>query len=217
MFIGYFNLANTVTLLGLVSSIVAVLCASEESNGVGMYKLAIIMFLIAGLCDMFDGRIARGTGVRKRREKIFGIQLDSLADIVSFGVAPALIVYNMGYSGVADLMIYLVFIVCGAIRLAYFNTQALSDTPDMNMKHFTGVPIPFSCVALPFLVLLTAFIKNTEITRWIFRAFFLLGGLSFILKIRIKKIGLKTQLGIVVFEIICVLILLFVDELHLPL
>ncbi|MDD4422949.1 MAG: hypothetical protein PHD46_07970, partial [Eubacteriales bacterium] len=74
-----------------------------------------------------------------------------------------------------------------------------------------------SCVALPFLVLLTAFIKNTEITRWIFRAFFLLGGLSFILKIRIKKIGLKTQLGIVVFEIICVLILLFVDELHLPL
>lgn len=211
MFIGYFNLANTVTMLGLMSSVVAVFCASQ-----GDYKIALVMFLIAGLCDMFDGKIARGTGTRQRREKIFGIQLDSLADLVSFGVVPTLIVYHMGFNSVPDLIIYLIFIVCGAIRLAYFNTQALSDTPDLNMKFFTGVPIPFSCVGLPFLVLLTALVEDAAVTTWLFRAFFLLTGLAFILRIRIKKFGIKLLLTVAAIEIVCLIIIAFTKEFHLP-
>ena len=81
MFIGYYNLANTVTLLGLSSAVMAVFCASQ-----GFYKLAVVMFLFAGLCDMFDGRIARrAASGKQQRERIFGIQIDSLADVVSFG------------------------------------------------------------------------------------------------------------------------------------
>lgn len=203
MFIGYFNLANTVTLLGLVSSVMAVFCASQ-----GSIKLAVLMFLFAGLCDMFDGRIARGSKRRIKREKIYGIQLDSLADVVSFGVVPAFIVYNMGYTGVLDLVFYLIFIICGAVRLAYFNTQALSDTPDLNMKSFTGVPIPFSCVMLPVLILIDSFLPdNSLFMTWLFRAFFLLVGIAFITRIKIKKFGIKFLLGVVVFEIICLIIL----------
>ncbi|HOJ47907.1 MAG TPA: CDP-alcohol phosphatidyltransferase family protein [Bacillota bacterium] len=200
MFIGYFSLANTITLLGLASSVVAIFCSSQK-----MYPLAVVMLLIAGLCDMFDGRIARVAASRAKREKIYGVQLDSLADVISFGVVPALIAYNMGYRDVLDLILYIFFIVCGAIRLAYFNTQALSDTPDLNMKYFTGVPIPVSCVLLPFLILISMLIDNLAVTSWIFRIFFLLLGVAYILKIRIRKFGLKTLATAAVFDIACLI------------
>ncbi|HAN20800.1 MAG: hypothetical protein A2Y15_03500 [Clostridiales bacterium GWF2_36_10] len=211
MFIGYFSLANTVTLLGLSSSIMAVFCASQ-----GLYPLALIMFMFAGLCDMFDGRIARGTSGRIRREKIYGIQLDSLADLVSFGVVPALIVHKMGYNEVIDLILYLIFIVCGATRLAYFNTQALSDSPDLNMKTFTGLPIPFSCAALPVLVLFTTFVEP-NITVWLFRAFFLLTSFAFILRIKIKKFSMNFLMAIGGFDVLCLILLsFFADNIKLP-
>lgn len=220
MFIGYFNLANSVTLLGLVSSVMAIFCASQGVQDEKMFKLAIVMFLFAGLCDMFDGKIARGSGARQRREKIYGIQLDSLADVVSFGVVPTLIVYNMGYGkgeyDWIDLIIYLIFIICGATRLAYFNTQALSDTPDLNMKYFTGLPIPFSCVALPVLVLLTTIIKDFGVTQWLFRIFFLFTGIAYVLRIKIKKFSMKTLLVVCVFEIICIVLLLLSKAFYIP-
>lgn len=207
MFIGYFSLANTVTLLGLASSVMAVFCSSQK-----LYPLAVLMLLFAGLCDMFDGRIARVTSGRARREKIYGVQLDSLADVISFGVVPALIAYNMGYQGVIDLILYLVFIICGAIRLAYFNTQALSDTPDMNMKYFTGVPIPVSCVLLPFMILISMLINDLSISQWLFRVFFLLLGIAYILKIRIKKFGLRVLATAAVFDIACLVAIALLNK-----
>ncbi len=206
MFIGYFSLANTVTLLGLASSVMAVFCSSQK-----LYPLAVVMLLFAGLCDMFDGRIARISSNRARREKIYGVQLDSLSDVISFGVVPALIAYNMGYQGVLDLILYLVFIICGAIRLSYFNTQALSDTPDMNMKYFTGVPIPMSCVLLPFMILISMLINDLSITSWLFRVFFLLLGIAYVLKIRIKKFGLNVLATAAVFDIACLIAIALLD------
>ncbi len=203
MFIGFYNLANTVTLLGLASSVMAMFCAIQQEH-----ELAIVMLLFAGLCDLFDGRIARGSSTRIRREKIYGIQIDSLADIVSFGVAPAFIVYNMGFDRVTDLLLYLFFIICGATRLAYFNTQALSETKDLNMKHYTGIPIPFSCVMLPPLVLIATFLKEPAVTAWIFRVFFFLVGTAYILRIRIKKAGMRFSLVVMGFEVLCVVLLI---------
>lgn len=207
MFIGYFNLANTVTLLGLASSIMAIFCANQ-----GLYTLALVMLLFAGLCDMFDGRIARNLRGRLRRDKVYGIQLDSLADIVSFGVVPAMLAYNMGFKGVVDLLVYLFFIICGAVRLAYYNTQALTNTKDLNVRFYTGVPIPFSCVFFPLLFIMTIFIKNPEITVWIFRAFFVLLGIAYVLKIKIKKFGTKFLLSTFVFDLICLVIIAFSGE-----
>jgi CDP-diacylglycerol--serine O-phosphatidyltransferase len=169
------------------------------------------MLLFAGLCDMFDGRIARISSNRARSEKIYGVQLDSLSDVISFGVVPALIAYNMGYQGVLDLILYLVFIICGAIRLSYFNTQALSDTPDMNMKYFTGVPIPMSCVLLPFMILISMLINDLSITSWLFRVFFLLLGIAYVLKIRIKKFGLNVLATAAVFDIACLIAIALLD------
>lgn len=100
------------------------------------YTTAAVVILIAMLFDSFDGKIARLTNSTSR----FGVEYDSLSDIVSFGVAPGLLIYTWAlndYGKIGWLAVFL-FVACGAMRLARFNTQASST----EMKYFTGLPIP---------------------------------------------------------------------------
>ena len=100
------------------------------------YVTAAIAILIAMLFDGFDGKIARLTNSTSR----FGVEFDSLSDLVSFGVAPGLLIYTWalnGYGKIGWLAVFL-FVVCGAMRLARFNVQtSVSDS-----KYFLGLPIP---------------------------------------------------------------------------
>lgn len=100
------------------------------------FVIAAIAILIAMLFDGFDGKIARLTNSTSR----FGVEFDSLSDLVSFGVAPGLLIYTWalkGYGKIGWLAVFL-FVVCGAMRLARFNVQsAVSDK-----KYFIGLPIP---------------------------------------------------------------------------
>ena len=108
MFIGYYNIANLVTLLGLVSSVLACFNAMN-----GNIKMGVVMFLLAGLCDMFDGRIARSMKMRSGREKLFGVQIDTVCDMVSFGLTPVIIGYALGMRGVFDILVFfLVLLMC---------------------------------------------------------------------------------------------------------
>lgn len=100
------------------------------------YTTAAMAILLAMLFDAFDGKIARLTHSTSR----FGVEYDSLADLASFGVAPGLLIYTWalnGYGKLGWLAVFL-FVACGAMRLARFNTQA-SGTAS---KYFTGLPIP---------------------------------------------------------------------------
>lgn len=203
MFIGYYNLANSITIFGLAFSLAAIFSTTQKHHGI-----AIVLLLLAGICDLLDGKIARRIGKRRVRERVFGIQIDSLADLISFGVAPAFIVYNLGFIEVVDLLLYMFFIISGAIRLAYFNTQALVDTKNLQMKYYTGLPIPFSCILLPPVLLIAVFINNPDVNLWIFRAFFLILGLLYIMKFRIKKPANKKLLGVFIFELIVITALL---------
>ncbi|MBQ3194859.1 MAG: CDP-alcohol phosphatidyltransferase family protein [Clostridia bacterium] len=198
MFIGVYNLANFVTLLGLASAIVA--CFSAGTN----ILLAVCMFLLSGLCDMFDGRIARGAGSRTRKEKLFGIQIDTVCDMVSFGIAPVVIAYHCGFNRWYDMAVYIVYAGCAAIRLAYFNTQAIEETPDLNMKAFTGVPVPFSCMVLPPLMIANALIDSRAIVNIIFAAVYFAVGIAFIVNIKIKKLNIPQSVALIAFELCCV-------------
>src|SRR3990172_7525997 len=106
------------------------------------YVTAAISILIAMLFDGFDGKIARLTNSTSR----FGVAFDSLADLVSFGVAPGLLIYTWalnGYGKIGWLAVFL-FVVCGAMRLARFNVQtSVSDN-----KFFMGLPIPAAAVLI---------------------------------------------------------------------
>ena len=214
MFIGYYNLANAITLTGLVSAVLSCFVAIKARGDgtaidVNMINIAVVLFLTSGLCDMFDGRIARGYGSRTRKEKLFGIQIDSLCDMVSFGIAPVVIAYCAGYDEIWHIIPYCLYSVCGAIRLAYFNTQAVEETPDLNMKCFTGVPIPVCCLTVPPIMLLNKIIDNAT-ESWVaiaFAAVYLLTGIAFIINVKIKKLSIMQSLILVAIVLVSVVML----------
>jgi CDP-diacylglycerol--serine O-phosphatidyltransferase len=138
---------NILTLLALCSGMTAIRFGLEEH-----YRQAVIAILVAGIFDGIDGRIARllkGTSE-------FGAELDSLSDFVSFGVAPALLIYLWSMQSLSSLgwVVALLFTICCGLRLARFNTQIGADLPPYAYNFFTGVPAPAgACLALIPMVL----------------------------------------------------------------
>jgi CDP-diacylglycerol--serine O-phosphatidyltransferase len=104
---------------------------------------AFILLPTALLFDVLDGYVAR---LVKRRQSVLGADLDSLADVISFGVAPAVLGFTLGLRGGWDMAILTYFVVCGVSRLARFNVtaSALADESTGKVKYFEGTPIPTS-------------------------------------------------------------------------
>lgn len=102
----------------------------------GHLDLAVLCLALSGLCDMFDGKIARTKKDRTEIEKRFGIQIDSLCDIVCFGVGPAIICYCMGMNGIVGVLILMFYVLAGLIRLAWFNVteECRQDETTENRK-----------------------------------------------------------------------------------
>ena len=93
-FIGYYNYTVILTYISLFCSIAGMLFTVN-----GWYKMAVLCLALSGLCDMFDGKIARRKTDRTDDEKCFGIQIDSLCDMVCFGAFPILLAYSLGMRG----------------------------------------------------------------------------------------------------------------------
>ena len=128
---GVFLLPVTITSLGLLSGFYSIVSSIN-----GHFEVAAVMIAVAFVCDGLDGRVARAS----RTSSEFGVEYDSLSDVVAFGVAPAMPCVLVGaptgrYIGI---VIAGMFVVCGALRLARFNIQ--TDTVDKN--RFVGLPIP---------------------------------------------------------------------------
>ncbi|MBQ9848510.1 MAG: CDP-alcohol phosphatidyltransferase family protein [Clostridia bacterium] len=209
MFIGHYSLANGLTLFGLLSSVTSCFLAAK-----GNFKFAVYMLFLACICDMFDGKIARSTPNRTAQQKFYGVQLDSLCDVISFGVTPCFIAFSFGFDGILDVIIYGIFVMCGAIRLAYFNTLA-NENPGKSSKSFRGVPIPVSVGVVIFLFLLTTFI-SADITLWIFRIFYLGLAIGFILNIKIKKPDMKKGAIFLAGQIILLILLVVLGDCKMP-
>ena len=112
--------------------------------------IAFLLLPAALLCDVLDGYVAR---LNKRRQSLLGADLDSLADVISFGVAPAVLGFTLGLRGGADMLVLAYFVVCGVSRLARFNVTAaaLADSATGKVKYFEGTPIPTSIVIVMIL------------------------------------------------------------------
>ena len=144
---------NIVTLAGLCAGLSAVRFALLER-----WELSVALLIIAAVIDGMDGRLARMLNATSN----FGAQLDSLADFLSFGVAPALVLYMWLLHEVKGLgwMVVLVYAVCGALRLARFNTRIFDESAkskaenQLSDEFFTGVPAPAGAMlcVLPLVV-----------------------------------------------------------------
>jgi CDP-diacylglycerol---serine O-phosphatidyltransferase len=106
---------------------------------------AFILLPLALAFDIADGMVARWD---RSRQSVLGADLDSLADVISFGVAPAVLGFTLGLRGGWDMLILTYFVVCGVSRLARFNVtaQALADAETGKVRYFEGTPIPTSIV-----------------------------------------------------------------------
>lgn len=138
---GIYLLPNLLTIAGLFAGFYAIVSAME-----GYFNYAAIAIFIAMLMDFFDGRVARLTNT----QSAFGAELDSLSDMVSFGVAPALVIYSWSLEGLGKLgwLAAFVFAAAGALRLARFNTQVLVA----DKRYFQGLPIPAAAGVLASMV-----------------------------------------------------------------
>ena len=127
-------LPNAITLIGVCIGLSSIKFAID-----GKFAIAIIAILFAGLMDALDGRIAR---LIKGTSKI-GKELDSLGDVISFGVAPALIMYfwNLQYLDKLGWFVCLIYVICVALRLARFNINS-DDEPSWKDNFFEGMPSP---------------------------------------------------------------------------
>src|SRR4026207_267265 len=116
---------------------------------------AFILLPTALVCDVLDGYVAR---LNPKRQSVLGADLDSLADVISFGVAPAVLGFTLGLRGGWDMLILTFFVVCGVSRLARFNVTAaaLADETTGKVKYFEGTPIPTSILIVGLLGLAVA-------------------------------------------------------------
>jgi CDP-diacylglycerol--serine O-phosphatidyltransferase len=142
----WFTLGNAVCGVG---SLFSTLTYIETGHPRHVY-FACALVLAALVFDILDGRIARW----RQKSSAMGRELDSLADVISFGVAPALIAYGCGMQGLYDRVVLAYFVACGVSRLARFNITAetLADVSG-KVKYFEGTPIPTSIVLVGLLAL----------------------------------------------------------------
>ncbi|MGP1433783.1 MAG: CDP-alcohol phosphatidyltransferase family protein [Catonella sp.] len=149
--LGYYNYTVVLTYLGMLSAFVGILMIFEYNLSV-----AVVCLMVAGVCDMFDGMVA-ATKERDDREKRFGIQIDSLSDLISFGVFPALFVYSLpGYTILSGVLASF-YLLAALIRLAYFNVleeERQRETTKPRTIYF-GLPVTTIAISLPAVYILS--------------------------------------------------------------
>jgi CDP-diacylglycerol--serine O-phosphatidyltransferase len=161
--------ANTITLINIIFGSLSLISTLHEN-----YKYAAVFILLAVVMDSLDGRIARRLGIISD----MGKELDSLCDLVSFGVAPALLVYSQDLYFIQyelGLLAAILYIMCGAFRLARFNVLNIKE-------YFVGVPITFAGAMLAIMSLLYSYLPNYSLILVV-----VLFSLLMISNIKIKK------------------------------
>ena len=180
--IGYYNYTIILTYLGLMSGVLGIYNAIE-----GKTIISIICLMLSGFCDMFDGLVAR-TKDRTDDEKRFGIQLDSLSDLICFGVLPTLIVYSsIGFNNPICMLIYIFYILSAYTRLAYFNVieEKRQNVEKGARKEYEGLPV--TIVALMLLIII---------------------GICFITKFKLKKAKRDGIIALVIIGVLELILLI---------
>ena len=143
--LGVYNYTVVLTYFSMLISFAGLACAER-----GDLRGALLCLMLSGVCDMFDGKIA-STKVRTTREKRFGVQIDSLSDLVCFGVLPARIVCRLAGNGPLGFYAGGIYLLCALIRLAWFNVdeEERQDRETGSRQVYLGLPVTTAALLLP--------------------------------------------------------------------
>jgi CDP-diacylglycerol--serine O-phosphatidyltransferase len=178
-FIGIINAPNAITLVGLIASIETVFLALR-----GRFELALIALMFAGLCDIYDGWVARKLKTNPH-EQVFGSQLDTIIDMASFGIVPPVFFFALGLNSLLDEALFLFYASCAAMRLAAFNTMLIES--DGKISSYTGLPVTYVSWIFPLLMVLGAF-TSPAVYLPVARLLILVVAVLFITNVRIPKL-----------------------------
>ena len=186
-FIGFYDYTVILTYMSLISSVFGITQAIH-----GDYKQAVLCLAFSGICDAFDRRGARTKKNRTEDEKNFGIQLDSLCDVVCFGVFPALICYLLGVRGLLGLFLVFFYCTCAVIRLAFFNVLEAKrqKTEGGCNKEYRGLPVTSIAFILP-LTFWVQFLVPDLVFLILLHLVLGVVGFLFILDFKLRKPSLK--------------------------
>ncbi|SHO57532.1 CDP-alcohol phosphatidyltransferase family protein [Vibrio quintilis] len=180
--IGIYNAPACVTMLGLIASVFACTLAIN-----GNHEFALTALIWAGIFDLFDGMVARRT-TRTETESRFGVQIDSIVDVISFGITPAIILTTMHHN-IWSLIIAVFYVCAAAQRLAYFNVLQESVVKENSTtKSYLGLPVTFAALIFGVGLFPVVTLSQTAATHYA-NGLMLLTGILFITPFTMKKPG----------------------------
>ena len=215
--LGVYNYTVVLTYVGMLFAFAGI--HFVFSNNDRSFILALLCLMVAGVMDMFDGKVASTKKDRTPSEKLFGIQIDSMADIISYGVFPSLIVYKLvigdkqypvdhPWQARIVICVCALYLLCALIRLSYFNVDEMERQSQTNeSRHeYRGLPVTSVAVVLPAVFIVSYFTGNSRPPILPATIFLFIMALAFITPFKMLKPHLIGK---------CVLILIGVVELVL--
>ncbi len=198
--LGYRNIALPVTAAAVMANILGVWLTFKGHVDAGM-----VCLIISGLMDMFDGPLARRQK-RSEDEIIFGVELDSLADVINFGFVPPILLYASGLVQWFYLPFFLVYVLSALVRLAYFNVQAIRRIQaGETSKSFVGLPVTSIAASLPVAWLIAQLIKRPW-SHALLILVLIVSAVLFISRVRVPKIPKRLYPVVVLLSIIIMII-----------
>lgn len=194
--LGFYNYTVVLTYIGMLSGFYGIICCLE-----GNAYRAVVALMIAGFCDMFDGAIA-STMVRTDAEKCFGIQIDSLSDLICFGVLPGVLVYSMNPGSRLTLAAAGFYVLCALIRLSWFNVdeQERQKKSTGGRETYYGLPVTTAALFLPLLY--SGCTLRSRETGLFLTLLLLVMGVLFLTPFRMKKPKKAGKMGVIACGIV---------------
>ncbi len=187
--VGFYNYTVIMTYFGVVSAVLGI--------GLAMYghtSMAVVCLMVSGFCDLFDGSIAR-TRERTEDEKKFGIQIDSLADLICFGVLPVAIGFSIGLTHWYEAAALVVYVLAALIRLAYYNVteEELEFCENTKRVYYDGLPVTTVAILIPMIYTLRPVMKSGFLL--LYALCLLVTAIAFLAKIKVRKLGMKGMIA----------------------
>lgn len=188
LFLGVYDYTVVLTYLSLCVSMIGIFEAVNE-NAVA----AVVCLITSGICDTFDGKIARTKKDRTRQEAHFGIQIDSLCDLISFGLLPCFVGYASGLTSGMHIALYCIYVLAAIIRLAYFNVseQDRQDVEDGLRQYYIGLPVTSSSIIIPFIYIFKGLFFSAF--SGILTLSYPITAILFVSKVRVRKFGARHE------------------------
>lgn len=200
--VGFYDYTVILTYMSVVSAVLGLGFAAGGSP-----SKAVVCLMVCGFLDMFDGTVARTKKNRTDNEKKFGIQIDSMSDLIAFGVLPVMIAHSLGLHKWYEYMPIALYVLAALIRLAYYNVteDELQITAGEKRVYYDGLPVTTVGLLIPFLYAFRPMLG--ESFHYWYLGWLLIIAVLFVVKVKIRKLDKKGMVAIVLLGLIMLAIL----------